>query len=53
MTSAELPECGCPLCREPGEHPELSWHRQLILVLSRLDEQRQSWVAALEANRRG
>jgi len=53
MTPAALPECGCPLCREPGGHPELTWHRQLILVLSRLDEQQRRWVAAMEANRLG
>jgi hypothetical protein len=53
MTSSELPQCGCPLCQEPGDHPELSWHRQLILVISRLDEQQRRWVAAMEANRLG
>ena len=41
------------MCRESGEHPELTWHRQLILVLGRLDEQQRRWVAAMEADRLG
>lgn len=53
MTLSDLPPCGCPVCQEPGEHPDLAWHRQLILVLSRLDEQQRRWVAAMEANRLG
>lgn len=53
MERSDLPPCGCPACREPGDHPDLAWHRQLILVLRRLDEQQRCWVAALEANRLG
>lgn len=53
VTTSDLPACRCPLCREPGEHPELTWHRQLILVIRRLDEQQRRWVAAMEANRLG
>ena len=53
MGPADLPPCGCPACQEPGDHPDLAWHRQLILVLSRLDEQQRRWVAAMEANRLG
>jgi len=38
MASSERPKRGCPMCRESGEHPELTWHRPLILLLGRLDE---------------
>src|SRR5579871_2818301 len=53
MMSVDLPPCGCPACQEAGDHPDRAWHRQLILVLSRLDEQQRRWVAAMEANRLG
>jgi hypothetical protein len=53
MVSAELPPCGCPACQESGNHPDRSWHRQLILILSRLDEQQRRWVAAMEAGPKG
>jgi hypothetical protein len=53
MVSAELPPCGCHACQETEDHPDRAWHRQLILVLSRLDEQQRRWVAAMEANRLG
>jgi hypothetical protein len=45
-------ECGCAACRA-GEHPEREDHRQLNLLLSRLDEQQRRWVAAREAMRLG
>ena len=51
MKSA-LNDCGCANCRA-GEHPEREDHRQLHLLLSRLDEQQRRWVAAREALRLG
>jgi hypothetical protein len=51
--ASDLPPCACPGCQEPGDHPDLAWHRQLIVVLGRLDEQQRRWVAAMEANRLG
>jgi hypothetical protein len=45
-------ECGCPDCRA-GEHAERDDHRQLNLLLSRLDEQQRRWAAAREAMRLG
>jgi len=45
-------ECGCAACRA-GEHPQREDHRQLNLLLSRLDEQQRRWVAAREAIRLG
>lgn len=45
-------DCGCTACRA-GEHPDRSDHRQLNLLLSRLNEQERRWVAAREAKRLG
>lgn len=45
-------ECGCTAC-QAGEHPEREDHRQLNVLLSRLDEQQRRWVAAHEALRLG
>lgn len=45
-------ECGCAACLS-GEHAEREDHRQLNLLLSRLDEQQRRWVAGREAARRG
>lgn len=44
--------CDCAACRV-GEHPEREDHKQLNLLLSRLDEQQRRWVAAREAKRLG
>jgi hypothetical protein len=51
-THLTVHDCGCPDCRA-GEHPERASHRQLNLLLSRLDEQQRRWVAAREATRLG
>ncbi len=45
-------ECGCAACRA-GDHRDWEDHRQLNVLLSRLDEQQRRWVAAREAMRRG
>lgn len=45
-------DCGCADCLA-GEQPERGDHRQLNLLLSRLDEQQRRWVAAREAMRLG
>ena len=45
-------ECGCAACRA-GDHVERDDHRQLNLLLSRLDEQQRRWVAGREAWRLG
>ena len=48
-TDLAVHECGCAAC-QVGEHPEREDHRQLNLLLSRLDEQQRRWVAGREAN---
>jgi len=45
-------QCECPACRA-GEHPERDDHRQLNLLLSRVDEQQRRWIAGREALRLG
>ncbi len=45
-------ECGCAECLA-GDHAERIDHRQLNLLLSRLDEQQRRWVASREAVRLG
>ena len=40
-------ECGCSACRA-GDEAERDDHRQLNLLLSRLDEQQRRWVAGRE-----
>lgn len=51
-TQLAVHECGCAACRA-GEPAARQEHRQLNLVLSRLDEQQRRWVAAREAQRLG
>ena len=45
-------ECGCAACRA-GDPADREDHRQLNLLLSRLDEQQRRWVAGREAKRLG
>ena len=51
-TELAVHDCGCEGCRA-GEHPERDGHRQLNVLLSRLDEQQRRWVAGREAMRLG
>jgi len=45
--------CQCANCQSSGEHPDQNLHRQINLLLSRLDEQQRRWYVAVEANRIG
>lgn len=45
-------ECECQDCRAEIA-PIKSYHTQLNLLMSRLDEQQRRWLAAIEANRIG
>jgi hypothetical protein len=51
-TELVVHECGCADCWA-GEHAGRDDHRQLNVLLSRLDEQQRRWVAAREAKRLG
>jgi hypothetical protein len=52
VTDCAVHECGCVACRA-GDHPYRTDHRQLNVLLSRLDEQQRRWVAGREARRLG
>lgn len=45
--------CQCSRCQQEGYHPDQELHRQMNLLLSRLDEQQRRWFAALESKRIG
>ena len=49
----ETHDCQCPQCQQGADHPGKGLHRQMNLLLSRLDEQQRRWYVALEANRLG
>jgi hypothetical protein len=51
MAASVLHECGCAVCHSGKPHPDQLLHRQINLLLSRLDEQQRRWFAALEATR--
>ena len=53
MSAIDVPPCGCPACQQPGDHPDRELHRQMILLVSRLDEQQRRWFAAVESKRIG
>jgi len=53
MTTVAVPSCQCPRCQQDADHPEREWHRQMNLLLSRLDEHQRRWYVALEATRLG
>jgi hypothetical protein len=42
-----------PHCQQETPHPDQELHRQMNLLLSRLDEQQRRWYAAVESNRIG
>ena len=52
VTESAVHECGCAACRA-GDPADRGGHRQLNLLLSRLNEQQRRWVAAREAIRLG
>jgi hypothetical protein len=53
MPQQEVHQCRCPICLDPEPHPEKAIHRQVNLLLSRLDEQQRRWYAAVESARLG
>ena len=46
-------QCGCTACKAGLDHPDRDQHRQLNVLLDRLDEQQRRWVAGREAIRLG
>ena len=53
MSAAAVHQCGCSTCQQQTPHPDQVLHRQMNLLLSRLDEQQRRWYVAMEANRLG
>ena len=53
MPQQEVHQCRCPNCLHPGSHPDRELHRQMNLLLSRLDEQQRRWYAAVESAKLG
>jgi hypothetical protein len=53
MPISEVHMCQCVHCQGTGDHPDKKVHRQINLLVSRLDEQQRRWFVAVEANRHG
>ncbi len=53
MPISEIHVCQCMHCQGSGEHPDKKVHKQINLLVSRLDEQQRRWFVAVEANRYG
>ena len=53
MATGVVRSCQCAVCGSGIEHPDLEYHRQMNLLLSRLDEQQRRWYLAVESQRLG
>jgi hypothetical protein len=53
MALKSIHRCECVTCLGAGDHPDKQLHRQMNLLVSRLDEQQRRWYVALEAQRLG
>lgn len=53
MPPSPIHVCPCPSCQSDTPHPDQERHRQMNLLISRLDEQQRRWYAALESSRLG
>src|SRR5216683_7880571 len=53
MPAEAIHGCGCGPCRRGEEHASREYHRQMNLLLSRLDEQQRRWYLAVESERLG
>jgi|SRR5579872_4586721 len=53
MPERAIHTCQCPDCLPLADHPNRTWHQQMNLLLSRLDEQQRRWYAAVEAQKAG
>jgi hypothetical protein len=53
MLPSPIHVCQCPSCQRDTPHPDQERHRQMNLLISRLDEQQRRWYAALESTRLG
>jgi hypothetical protein len=53
MAKKKIHQCQCAHCQQPGNHSDEEIHRQMNLLLSRLDEQQRRWYVAREAKKLG
>jgi hypothetical protein len=53
MADRSVHVCQCPDCVAGPDHPNHALHRQMNLLLSRLNEQQRRWFAALESKKVG
>lgn len=53
MPQQDIHHCQCPHCLSTETHPDQTHHRQMNLLISRLDEQQRRWYAALESKEIG
>lgn len=53
MPTGAVRMCQCARCVLAAPHPDLEYHRQMNLLLSRLDEQQRRWYLAVESQRLG
>jgi Rhodopirellula transposase DDE domain len=53
MCSLSVHRCACAKCCAHKPHPDRTYHHQINLFLSRLNEPQRRWFAALEAMRIG
>jgi hypothetical protein len=53
MPAIVVHQCACAICASGAEHPDRQLHRNINLVLSRLNEQQRRWLAALESQKIG
>jgi len=49
VATGEVRSCQCAVCGSGLEHSDLEYHRQMNLLLSRLDEQQRRWYLAVES----
>jgi hypothetical protein len=53
MPRSEVHQCECPHGQQETPHPDQELHRQMNMLLSRLDEQQRRLYVAVESNRIG
>jgi len=51
VTTGVLRSCQCAVCVSGLERRDVEYHRQMNLLLSRLDEQQRRWYLAVESQR--
>lgn len=53
MSARAIHECECEICQNEASNPVREDHHLMNMFMSRLDEQKRRWYAALEAKKLG